>query len=127
MDVARALVGAPPPRARSSVEEEWRAIDPNIPPDVLQRIVERTTRRRQAPEQIEVLWWNLPAVNVFRLCQWERITAGGGMAADRILVSGIAATEIRAVAEALAVPFDADLLDRVRVMEGAARQVLNER
>lgn len=127
MDVARALVGAPPPRASRSVEEEWLAIDPNIPAEVLARIVQRSSRRRQAADQIEVFEWNLPAVNVFRLCQWERLAAGGGMTADRILVVGIAASEICAVANALQVPFNADLLERVRVMEGAARPVLNER
>lgn len=67
---------------------------------------------------IDVLAPNWNAVQVFHRC---RSQAGfGGFA-------GITTVEIQAVTQTLGVSLDVDLLDRVRLMEGEAARIFEER
>lgn len=91
--------------------------DPNLPPEV-----EAQIRGKSKAALIDIKVWpeNWQAVEVFRRCQWQRSVDHG-----REFMTHIDATEIHQIATAVDVPFTADLVDRVRVMENEARKHLN--
>lgn len=66
--------------------------------------------------------WN--AVQVFRLCRCERM-AFSTMERARLIFTGIAAHEIEITCRALRIPFDQDLLARVRILDQATCEQLN--
>lgn len=91
-----------------------------LPPEAL-AAMERTAARG-APEHIGVWPENWGAVRVFLAMgtQWRRAGMGG-------VPVGLDYAALPAIAGALGVPADADLLARLRVMEAEAGQILRAR
>jgi hypothetical protein len=78
---------------------------------------------RAEADTVEVLAANWDAVQVFQRCGWQVVSAG--MTGQPIYV-GVLAQEIQAVTRALRVRFSDELLDDVRAIAAAVREVWNK-
>lgn len=85
----------------------------------------RAHRRQQAErETVEITLWPdcMDPFRVFQACQWTVVATMAGA-----YFSGIPATEIQATTGMLGIDTDDQLLADVRVMESAARPLLNRK
>lgn len=84
--------------------------------------IQQYLQGHETGEAVEVLRCNWDAVQVYMRCHWTVLVDSGAAA-----YVGIASTEIEICARALGIALDADLLDGVRIMAGAAATILNKR
>jgi hypothetical protein len=120
--VARALANA---RAPSEPEEEAFAglALVGMSPEQIEAYRASRVERQTETAAIDVLFDNWDAVQVFQRCGWQMLAPGMG----KPVYVGISALEIQAVARALRVRLDEELLDAVRLIAATVREVWNRR
>ncbi len=96
-----------------------------MPDDVRERLEAQAEEQHDdASDQfVGVAEVNWQAVQVYVRCKWVRAMAPTG----QVVFLCISTDEVKAIAGALDVPFNDDLLDRIIVMEQTAVGLLNKR
>jgi hypothetical protein len=101
-----------------------------LPPEAIEAYLQKEAiDRGELSNDIEVFAENWDAVLVYQTCQWDiqpyfSMTMAGGASGFEYL--GIRSTEVESGARACEVRFDAELLQKVRVMSHEAMKILNE-
>ncbi|MGK2926108.1 MAG: hypothetical protein ACSLE2_10845 [Lysobacterales bacterium] len=111
------------PQAELSEEEEQQLRQLGATDEYIDN--KRTFIRAAAERNVDelVLWPDLvDSYSVFTRCRWQVVATMAG-----VFWNGIAAPEIESVAAALAIVYNGELLDDLRLMESAASEVLNKR
>jgi hypothetical protein len=92
-----------------------------VPADAIDDYIAAKRKQRADAKPVEVWEVNWNCVEVYRRCMWEiELGSMGG-----VCYKGIKASEMKCVARILGIALDAETLDGIREMQGAAATVYN--